>query len=96
MSSPNGSIANLAVTRKTLAGGTARSRIRALFELRRTLIRAALLAPCAGNAAMMRIVQEGLKIKKPALSKAPASARCDCFRRASGDTGSPDYFWIWA
>jgi hypothetical protein len=27
MSSPNGSIANLAVTRKTLAGGTARSRI---------------------------------------------------------------------
>jgi hypothetical protein len=34
MSSPNGSIANLSVTRKTLAGGTARSRIRALFELR--------------------------------------------------------------
>jgi hypothetical protein len=91
MSSPNVSIANLSVTRKTLPASNGE-------KLHAPRFRVSISAGFAGFARKRRertIRSQTMKIKKAGASEAPASAVSDLFSRLMGETIA-DYFWMLA
>jgi hypothetical protein len=91
MSSPNVSIANLSVARKTLPASNGEK----LRALRFRVCISARFAGFARKRGGRTIRSQTMKIKKAGASRAPASAVSDLFSRLTGETIA-DYFWMLA